>query len=203
MKIYSIISQKGGAGKTTIALNLASISEKRGLTTVIIDIDPQASATQWGDNREQEKPVIISAQATRLETVIATAKENKVDVVIIDTAPHSDSASLTASRVSDVVIIPCRPSVLDLRAISQSVDIASLTRKKAVVVINSAPHRGGLSNEAKEVIEQYNVIIAPNVITHRAAFYHSLTEGKTVQEYDPNSKATQEIIDLYNFIEKI
>lgn len=203
MKVYAIISQKGGTGKTTIALNLAIIAESRGLTTLLIDIDPQASASQWGNSREKETPFIISAQASRINDVIKIAKENSVDVVIIDTAPHSDSTALTAIRASDLVLIPCRPSVLDLRAIAQSVDIVALTKKKAVVIINAAPPRGMLSNEAKEVVSQYDVIVAPVIITHRAAFYHSLTEGKTVQEFDPFGKATKEIIELYDFIEKI
>jgi len=203
MKTYAIISQKGGAGKTTLTLNLAIAAEQRGLAALVVDIDPQASAAQWSDYRDDDSPVIISSQASRLDNILETAKENEADLVIIDTAPHSDNAALSAARVADLVLIPCRPSVLDLRAISQSVDIASLANKQAIVVINAAPPRGGLSDEARDVIAQYDVMVAPVTIAHRAAFYHSLTGGQTVSEYEPEGKAAQEILDLYNWFDNM
>src|SRR5690349_17764518 len=117
MKTIAIISQKGGAGKTTLALHLAVAGELAGKTTAVIDLDPQASATGWKDTRSSEAPAVVSAQAARLGKVLEAATENGVELTIIDTAPHSESSALAAARASDLILIPCRPAILDLRAI--------------------------------------------------------------------------------------
>src|SRR6516162_6805684 len=109
MKVLAILSQKGGAGKTTLALHLAVEAQRLGLTTAVIDLDPQASAASWGDGRQQESPVVVSAQASRLNQVLSAAKEADARLAIIDTAPHSESAALAAAREADLILIPCRP----------------------------------------------------------------------------------------------
>lgn len=193
MKTISIISQKGGAGKTTLALNLAGAAEELGFRTVIVDLDPQASAKGWHDHRQREAPVVISAQAARLSEVLATASDHGADICIIDTAPHSETAALAAARAADLIIIPCRPAILDIRAISSSVDLAQLSKKSAVVILNSAQARGSLADDAEKAIASYGLPIAPFRITHRAAFIHSLTAGQTVIEYEPSGAAAEEV----------
>ncbi len=200
MKTIALISQKGGAGKTTLALNLAVAAELHGHSCVVIDIDPQASAMGWQDTREKETPVVISAQAVRINEILQTAKEHGADLVIIDTAPHSDSAALQAARAADLVIIPCKPSILDLRAIATSVDIASMAKKPAVAILNSVPPRGSLTEEALEAIRSYGLEIVPEHLGQRAAFVHSLTVGQAVLEYEPSGKAAQEIETIYKWI---
>jgi len=123
MKTLAIISQKGGAGKTTLALHLAVAAERDGKQSAIIDLDPQASAASWGDSRVKETPVVVSAQPSRLDKVLAATKSAGATLAIIDTAPHSESASLAVARAADFIIVPCRPAVLDLRAISHSIDL--------------------------------------------------------------------------------
>src|ERR1017187_4024553 len=130
MRIIAVISQKGGAGKTTLAVNLAVAAELQDVPTVLIDLDPQASAKTWHDIRmSKEAPFVVSAQASRLEEVIAVSRSNGAGLVIIDTAPHSESMALAAARAADLVLIPCRPAILDLKAIGTSGDLAALDRK--------------------------------------------------------------------------
>ena len=100
MKTISILSQKGGAGKTTLAINLAGAAETAGQDVVIIDLDPQASAKSWYDRRDKENPVVISAQAAALSEILATAATHGAHYAIIDTAPHSETAALTAGRAN-------------------------------------------------------------------------------------------------------
>lgn len=193
MKTISFISQKGGAGKTTLALNLAVAAESAGFRTVVIDLDPQASAKGWHDHRQKESPVVISAHASRLEDVLTTARNHGADLCIIDTAPHSETAALAAAKAADLILIPCRPAILDLRAISSSVDLVQLARKPGLVVLNSVPPRGGLADQAEEAIGAYGIAIAPTRITQRAAFMHSLTAGQAALEYEPDGVAAAEI----------
>jgi chromosome partitioning protein len=199
MRTVAILSQKGGTGKTTLALNLAIAAETAGHSAVVIDLDPQASAKGWHDSRAQESPVVISVQATRLAEALRTAKEHGAKVVVIDTAPHSESTALAAARAADVVLIPCRPGILDLRAISASADICALAKASAVAVINAVPSRGSLAQEAFEAISGYGIEVAPVRVGQRMAFVHSLTAGQGVLEYEMEGKAAQEIKELYEW----
>jgi chromosome partitioning protein len=200
MKTIALLSQKGGAGKTTMALHLAVAAERDGKQAAIIDLDPQASATNWGDSRADESPVVVSAQAARLEKVLSAAREHGAALGIIDTAPHSERDALAAARAADLVIIPCRPSVLDLRAISSTVDLAKLADKPGVIVLNACPPRGTLADEASRAVSTYDLPVVPIRVGQRAAYVHALTAGQTVQEYEPKGKASDEISQLYKWI---
>ena len=200
MKIIAVISQKGGAGKTTLAVNLAVAAEVQSAPTVLIDLDPQSSAKTWHDIRaEKEAPFVVSAQASRLEEVIEIARANGAELVIIDTAPHSESAALAAARAADLVLIPCRPAILDLKAIGTSGDLAALAKKPAVVVLSAVPHQGKLAEEAEEAVRSYGLTVAPVKLTQRAAYVHSLTLGQAAAEFEPEGKAAQEITELYKW----
>lgn len=200
MKTISIISRKGGAGKTTLTVHLAVAACSDGKETAIIDLDPQASAAGWGDSRKQEIPAVVSAQAARLPKVLEAAVNNGADLAIIDTAPHSETAALAAIRAADLILIPCRPAILDLRAIGDTIDLVNLASKTATVVLNAVPPRGSLADEAVEAIAPLGVSIAPIRIGQRAAFVHSLTAGQTAQEYEPEGKAAEEIQQVYKWM---
>jgi chromosome partitioning protein len=200
MKTLAVISQKGGAGKTTLALNLAAAAERAGLTTAVIDLDPQASAKGWHDQRQQDAPVVISAQAARLPEVLDTARTHGADLAIIDTAPHSESAALAAARAADLILIPCRPAILDIRAIATSADVAALAKKPAVAVLNAVPPQGRIHEDAEAAIQSYGLTVAPIRLGQRAAFVHSLTVAQTAVEFDPLGKAAAEVAELFAWI---
>src|SRR5271154_6031145 len=90
MKIIAIISQKGGAGKTTLAVHLATAAAAAGHRAAIIDLDPQGTAASWGDRREATEPEVISGQAVRLPALVKAAEENGADFLVLDTAPNAD-----------------------------------------------------------------------------------------------------------------
>ncbi len=200
MRTIAILSNKGGTGKTTLALNLAGAAELSGRAAVVIDLDPQASAKGWHDGRTEESPVVVSVQAARLQEALRTAVAHGADIALIDTAPHSESAALAAARAADLVLIPCRSGILDLRAIGASRDICEIAKAKAVAVLNAVPPRGGLADEAAAAIAQYGLSPAPVRIGQRMAFVHSLTAGQTAVEFEPRGKAAHEIKTLYKWI---
>jgi chromosome partitioning protein len=202
MKTVAIISQKGGAGKTTLAVHLAVAAELSGKSCVIVDLDPQASATSWKDLRSSETPVVVSAQAARLPHVLKGAADHGAALAIIDTAPQVESSALAAARHADLVLIPCRPAVFDLNAIGVTIELAKLAKANACVVLNAVPSRGDLWEQAAAVVAGYGMEVAPVTIGHRAAFMHALTAGQTAQEYEPDGKAAQEVFELYAWTRK-
>ncbi|MGH8323041.1 MAG: ParA family protein, partial [Steroidobacteraceae bacterium] len=108
--------------------------------------------------------------------------------------------ALEAAQASDLILIPCKPSLVDLRAISSSVKIAQLADKPAVAVLTQIQARGSLHDEAAEAIKSYKVDLAPVTIGNRMAFIHAFTAGKGVTENEPKSKASEEITELFSFI---
>ena len=200
MKTLSILSRKGGTGKTTIAVHLAVAAERAGQTTVLIDLDPQSSAIRWGDTRQDETPVVISAHASRLPDLLKEAEARGADLAIIDTAAHAETSALAAARAATFALIPCRPASLDLLAIDATVDIVKLAKTPACIVFNGTQPRGSLTDEARRAVAAYDIPCVPTSLGHRIAFVHALIDGLTVQETQPRSKASTEIHALYEYI---
>jgi chromosome partitioning protein len=203
LQTIAILSQKGGTGKTTLALHLAVAAEKEGRVALIIDLDPQASAAGWKDSRDSETPVVVPAPVTRLPQALSAAKQGGVDLVLIDTAPHSGDVSLAAAEAADIILIPCRAAILDLRAISTTARIAKLAEKSAFVVLNAvSPSATHILEDAGRAVEVHSLRTAPVTLHQRAAYAHALTLGKTAQEYEPQGKAAGEVGDLYRWLKR-
>lgn len=203
VKTLAIISQKGGSGKTTIAVHVAVCAAQRKLKTAIIDIDPQRSAYQWNQSRpDGMKLDAVTANASQLAALLAKAKAGGIDLAIIDSAPHSDSEAAIAAQLADYVLIPCRPARFDLDAIASTVDIAKAANTPAAVVINAAP-RGRLADEARAALQRQGVTVLDLVLHQRAAYSHAVIDGRSVHEYEPEGKAAAEIDDLYHHITRL
>jgi chromosome partitioning protein len=201
MKTVAILSGKGGSGKSTIALHLAVSAERRGYSVAVLDIDPQASAATWADSRSSETPSVTSLQPSRIAKAIETAREAGAALALIDTAPHSADAAMIAAEAADLVLVPCRPGILDLRAIGSTARILKLAAKPAFVVLNAAPpHAPRLIDDARAAVATHGLEVAPVVIAQRAAFAHSLTVGQTAEEYEPGGKAAEEIAALFAWL---
>ena len=197
MQTVSLVSQKGGSGKTTLAVHLAAEGPARGLRTLLIDLDPQASAGRWADRRGDRPPDVASEQPARLEAALTAAEAQGYDLVLIDTAPHADQAALRAARVAALVLVPCRPSILDLEAVEATLDLCQLARKEALVVLNAAPIRSRVVDDALEAIRRLGGKVAQAIVRERVAFRHALVDGRVAQEYEPGGNAAAEISALF------
>lgn len=202
MKTIAIISQKGGAGKTTVAIHLAVAAEQRGIRTALFDLDPQASAASWADKRNAPSPAVISAQAGRLPGLLKQAAEQEADLVLIDSAPNADAASLAAARAADLILIPCRPAAFDLNAIGTTLNLAAVAGKPAFVVLNAVPPYGRIGQEARQALVDAGVDVATPVLHQLVAYAHAVNDGRTAQEYDPRGKAATEIEALFAWATK-
>jgi chromosome partitioning protein len=200
MKTIAILSQKGGAGKTTLALHLAVAAVQDHLNTLVVDLDPQASAAKWGDRRQAELPVVVSSHASRLAAVLDNARTNDGQLAILDTAPHSDSIAVQAARTADLILVPCRPAILDLEAIASTLDLVRAVGKPALAVLNAIAPVGTEADEAAEAIAGLGTEVCPVRLTSRVAFSRALITGLTAQEFEPDGKAAREIQSLHMFI---
>ena len=201
MKTVAILSQKGGTGKTTLAVHLAVAAERRDIPVAVLDLDPQASAAEWKDSRADESPSVTSIQPTRLGKALDVAKGAGAALVIIDSAPHSADAAVAAAEAADLILIPCRAGILDLRAIATTARIVKMTSKPAFVILNAAPIRAPrLMEDAAAAVQQHGLPVAPVVIHQRSAYAHALTAGQTAEEYEPDGKAAEEIGELFKWL---
>ena len=200
MRTLALISQKGGAGKTTLAVALATMAERAGISSVLVDLDPQATAAHWGDLRRADAPVVTCAPAGRLAPVLAAAKDAGAGLAVLDTAPHDGAAALTAARASDYVLIPCRPSAADLAAIGASIDLAKVAGKPAAVVVNAAPVANPLTRQAFAAVGGYAVEACPVVIHQRVEHVHAFTSGLSAPESAPAGKAAVESGELFGWV---
>jgi chromosome partitioning protein len=201
MRTVAILSQKGGSGKTTLALHLAVAAERAGQVSAVIDLDPQASTAGWKDSRPAETPVVVAMPPARLVQALDTARGAGADLALIDSAPHASDVALAAAEAADLVLIPCRAGILDLRAIGATARIAKLAGKPAFVVLNAIPPNAPkLAADARAAVTVHGLEVASVALQQRAAFAHALTAGKTADEYEPNGRAAEEISLLYQWL---
>jgi chromosome partitioning protein len=197
MKTIAIVSQKGGAGKTTVAVHLATAAAAAGHAAAIIDLDPQGTAASWGDRRQSDAPEVVSGQAARLQVLIDAARDAGADLLILDTAPNADQTALRAAQLADIVLVPCRPATFDLEAIRATLTLTQIAQKPSFVVLNAVPPRSGIGREAADGLAGQGVQVAPVMLSQRAAFAHGVIDGRTAQEFEPGGRAAEEVERLY------
>lgn len=207
MRVLGLLSRKGGSGKTTIAVNLAVLAQATGRRTLLIDLDPQRSAASWWRARDGNTPQLVETDPNRLRDILEAADGDGVDLVVIDTRPSVEADAVQVAALSDLVLIPTRPAILDLRAILATLDVVKGSARRAAIVLNAClPSRGmgeaSTTSDARRALRAFGVPVAPMTITQRAALSHSLVSGQTVSETEPEGKAAKEMRALWRFIEK-
>lgn len=203
MKTLGIIAQKGGTGKTTLSVHLAVQATLDDMRVLLLDMDPQASATAWWKRRRDESPELIQGRGDTLPDILERAQA--YDLIIADTAPHSSTDAGACARLSDHVIVPTRPAILDLDAIGITTAMMSEVSSSAVIVLNACPPpklfgEPRIVREAREALKLYGLPVCEVAISQRAAYSHALIGGQAVAEFDADGKAAQEIGRLWETI---
>jgi chromosome partitioning protein len=200
MKVLAILSEKGGAGKTTVTVHLAVAAKLAGLDVAIIDLDPQASAADWSDRRHSE-PEAVAIPPSRLEKLLNDLRANDADLAIIDTGRDSNNAGYTAAQAADLILIPCRGGGFDFRALSRTLDLCRLSHKRPCLLLNGMrPGASKAAADAREALAGHDCDIVPVIIHDRAAYRAASITAKTAQETEPASVAADEISQLYSWI---
>ena len=185
-----------------MAVHLAVAAERQGQDVVIIDTDPQASATAWSELRSSQSPDVTTVSPSDIERVLEVSKTVGKTLAIIDTAPHAAPGAIKAAREGDLILIPCRPTAFDLAAIKAAVDIVNAANKPAVFILNSCPQRAPELKEAIEILLSYGFPLAPIQIGERRAYSRAIASGRAVTEFEKTGKAAEEINALWKWIEE-
>lgn len=200
MYIIAVVAEKGGVGKTTIALDLAVTAVKKGRKVAVIDVDPQASASKWTDRRSSEFPWVVPTHAVRIPAAIEQAKSQGVDFIVIDTPPHSSTEATEAARRADVVLLPVEPHLFSLETVAKQADLLKVAgNPPAFYVVNKAPTQGTEADSAIDFIKRQGFPVCPTILHLRAAHRHAGNVGKSAGEYEPDSKAAQEALQIYMY----
>jgi chromosome partitioning protein len=199
--VITIAQQKGGAGKTTLAIHLALAWAAAGRRVAIIDIDPQASVSTWFRVRNER----LNGAAAPIEAVavggwrVAGEVERQArnhDVVLVDSPPHAETEARIAVRAGKLVLVPVQPSPMDFWATKPTLDLARAEKTPALLVLNRVPARANLTGAMLEAFRSLDVPLAETQIGNRVALAAALNEGKGILEYDPSSIAAAEIVAL-------
>jgi chromosome partitioning protein len=196
--IISLLNQKGGVGKTTLAVHLATALSQRGKRVLMVDADPQGSALDWAASREGEKafPVIGLPKATLHKELPKLAED--YDLLVIDGAPRVYDVARSAIMASDLVLIPVQPSPYDVWAAKEIVDLVTDVRPfkdnlKSVFVINRKIVNTAIGRDVTEALSEYDLPVLKSQVCQRVSFAESAGRGQTVLEIEPGSLASQEI----------
>ena len=202
MKIIAFLGQKGGTGKTTVATALAVRASQAGKSVALIDLDPQGSAAKWAKRRSNQNPAIAARQPYELADTLDVLNKGGADLVFIDTPGKIENAALEASKRADMVLIPVRPTPLDLDAVREIKNLLAFAGEPpAYVVLNCIPPQGKKHELARQVIEQRDGLkVCPAAFCQRAAFADAMITGQTAGEYEPKGKAAKEIDALYSLV---
>lgn len=198
MFVVALVCQKGGAGKTTMAIHLAVEGHRRDLKTLLIDIDTQASAAKIMDRRGDDPPNVATEAAGRLERAVKAAETQGYDLVVVDTAPQADRAAAQAAQVANIVVAPVQPSIVDLDAVDATVDVCKLAAVPVLFVLNRVPAQGSEVSGTEDAIRKRGMQVSSARWGERKAFKYPFMRGLVAQEVEPDSKAAAEVRALFD-----
>lgn len=195
---------KGGVGKSTITINLATTTQMKGIQTTIIDTDPdQQAAAKWHDSRATARPLVLSAVHSRLPQSIAEAERNGAEFIFIDTAAFEQKILMAAIQVANLILIPCRPTAQDVQYLTATTDIVAACQKPAAVVLNQVEPRLPETEQARSLINKLGLTLSPIHLSKAVAYQRAIAAGLGVTEYEPNGKASLEILSLSDWISRL
>ena len=201
MQVMAFASQKGGAGKTTLAGHVAVQAERKGKGPVaLLDADPQGSLADWWNERSADTPAFVKTSIDRLTEDIDRLRDLGFELLIIDTPPAITSTIATVIGLSDLVVSPTRPSPHDLRSVARTVQVAESLDKPLIFVVNAASSRAKITVNVAVALSQHGTL-APSIIHQRSDFASSMIDGRTVMEISRKSPSADEIGELWDYLE--
>ncbi len=205
--VVSVISQKGGSGKTTVTQCLAIEALRQGIAAAIIDMDPQKSAADWGAQRERagiEAPAVIVLGTRALRTVVKELQDRGAAFVVIDTPPHSAPAINAALDVSTGAAMVTRPNPMDIRALEATWAIVERMRKPSATIFTQTPpgNRARALALALGRLNELGIPHCPTPLTYTLGYPYAQAEALAIQEREPTSKARAELAEVWAWLKR-
>jgi len=188
-------------------ISLAVLAQSAGRRTLLVDLDPQRSAAQWWMAREAETPQLAEAEPAKLRDLLDAAREDGVDTVVVDTRPAAATDASYVAACCDLLVIPTRPAILDMRAILATLDVVKGAARRSTIVLNACPPARGAGEasttvDARHALAGFGVPVCPAAITQRTRFATSLIAVLTAGEVVPSGKGAREMRALWKNVEK-
>lgn len=210
-KIIAVANQKGGSGKTTVSMQMAGAIARRGSKVLVVDADPQGTATRWAASAEDEHPfpasvIGLSAASAKVHREVKKFIDD-YDYIVIDCPPAADSpVPQSALLIADLVLVPIIPSPLDMWAavgIRQVIaNVSDLNEGlKARLVLNQCQPNTTLAQETLEVLPEFGIELAKAQLRHRQVYRQSAVFGQTVHDF--GGKASSAIKEVENLITEV
>ena len=198
MKTIAVLSRKGGAGKTTMAVSLAIAAQQAALKAVVADIDPLRSAAVVLGGRKDAASILLETSAGRLKAVREACRRNGCDLLIIDTPPSPASDVVKAIDIADVCIAVARPSALDVAAIHETIELIWKRKRPGLVALNQCPPaRNGveaaLTRRALQALAYARLPVAQTKIRSRLCYQQAAGEAQAATEFAPRSEAALDL----------
>jgi chromosome partitioning protein len=199
--IISVQNQKGGVGKTTLAIHISHALAAMDSRVLLVDADPQGSARDWAAARDSQPPfAVVGLDRPTIHRDLSAIAKN-YDHVVIDGPPRVSDIARSAIIAADLVVIPVQPSPFDVWAVQEVINLiteASVFKEnlKSVFVINRKIVNTAIGRDVAEALSGYNIPVLASTICQRVAFAESAATGQTVMESDRNGQAASEITAL-------
>jgi len=198
MKVITLANLKGGSGKTTLAAHLATEATKSG-AVVMADLDPQASTAHWRAMRSVTAPVLAEISVYQLAGKLPRMANAGCDYTILDTPASLLDTVRTAMSCSDLVVVPVKPTPVDIRALDRTIDMAKQLRKPFRLVVTQAQPGTKLAHRMADELSKVWPV-APVIIHQRTLYAMAMESGRCASEVDRTSMAASEISQLWRWL---
>ncbi len=201
IKVIVLASQKGGAGKTTLAAHLAIAAEAAGAgPAVLLDTDPQGSLSAWWNVRQADTPALAPSTIAELPDKLAALSQAGYALAFVDTPPAITDSIRSVVATADLVLIPTRPSPHDLRAVGSTVELVQAADKPFAFIVMQAKPNTRLTVQAVTALSAHGVV-AQAIVHDRVDYAASMIDGRTVIETDRKGRSAAEIAELWAFVQ--
>ncbi len=200
MQVIAFACQKGAAGKTTLAGHVAVQAELAGAgPVVLLDTDQQGALAEWWNQRADERPAFAQTFIEQIGDDVAKLRDMGFGVGMVDTPSAVSTAVEQVIQVADLVVIPCRPSPHDLRALAGTLEMVERVGKPHVFVLNGAEPGEQMTEDAAAVLAEHGTL-SPVRIHNHVDYAESMFDGRTAMEINPDGAPAKEIAELWTFL---